>query len=587
MTPLEIEERIAAGTSNYVIIRRQVGETAIREIEAAIKAKKLPGVGIDPIVGRIYPEGRIASQIIGFVGDEQNGLEGIEYEYEEKLAPKNAHGSQVVLTLDANVQYILEDIGRRLLSENGAEAIMLMAMDPRSGDILGSAALPDFDPNDFRSSSPETWRNLPVAWSYEPGSVFKIYSLAALMDSGSIGAASSFVCNGHYEHVTSRGERIVIGCLESHGRVSIADIIIKSCNAGAAYASDRLDSQSFYTRLRDFGFGSRTGAGSPGESAGRLGSPDSWSDRSKPTITMGQEISVSALQMLQAASAIANDGIMVSPKIVSRVVSWNGKTVETFENAPPRRVLKPETARAMRSYMVEVTSSIGTGWRANVEDLSLAVKTGTAQLVDPATNSYSKTEYIASCIALLPSDDPVLVLYLVIIKPRGEYLGGRIAAPPIREAAEALIDYLGIPRGRNRRVSHPGSVILPPIDIPRIETTLPDFSGYSKKQIIPLLLRDDLVIEMYGEGWVRSQNPPPGSPVHEGMVITLELEEMILKTRRGPSPLRSSRPSRAVFRYPRSGARPGAPTSVARLGRHGSAAPQRPGGKRRQAAFFS
>jgi cell division protein FtsI (penicillin-binding protein 3) len=344
------------------------------------------------------------------------------------------------------------------------------------------------------------------------------------MDSGSIDDRSTFVCNGHYERVTGRGERIVINCLESHGTVSIRDIISKSCNAGAAYAADQMDAQSFYNRLRDFGFGARTGAGSPGENAGYLHTPERWSDRSKPTISMGQEISVSVLQMLQAASAIANDGVMVSPKIISRIVSWNGKTTGNFETAPPRRVINAETARAIRSYMVDVTSITGTGWRANVEDLSLAVKTGTAQIIDPATGAYSGSDFIASCLALIPADNPALVLYLVIVKPQGEYLGGRIAAPPVREAAEALVDYLGIPRGRNRRVNHSGSVILPPIDIPRVETAVPDFTGYSKKQILPLLLRDDLVIELYGEGWVRRQSPPPQTPLSAGLVITLELE---------------------------------------------------------------
>jgi cell division protein FtsI (penicillin-binding protein 3) len=174
--------------------------------------------------------------------------------------------------------------------------------------------------------------------------------------------------------------------------------------------------------------------------------------------------------------------------------------------------------------MAEVTSPGGTGWRANVEDLPLAVKTGTAQIIDPATGAYSETDFIASCLAIIPADEPALVLYLVIVKPRGEYLGGRIAAPPVREAAEALVDYLGIPRGRNRQVDHTGSVILPPIDIPRVETTVPDFTGYSKKQLLPLLLRDDLVLEIYGEGWVRRQSPPPGAPLSEGLVITLELE---------------------------------------------------------------
>jgi cell division protein FtsI (penicillin-binding protein 3) len=178
----------------------------------------------------------------------------------------------------------------------------------------------------------------------------------------------------------------------------------------------------------------------------------------------------------------------------------------------------------MRSYMVDVTSSIGTGWRAAVEDLSLAVKTGTAQIIDPVTRAYSDTDFIASCIALLPAESPSLILYLAIIKPRGEILGGRIAAPAIREAAESLINYLGIPRGRNPQTSHSSSVILPAGRLPALNGRVPDFSGLAKRTLLPLLLRDDIRVEIRGDGWVRRQSPPPGAPLAADTVIILELE---------------------------------------------------------------
>jgi cell division protein FtsI (penicillin-binding protein 3) len=344
------------------------------------------------------------------------------------------------------------------------------------------------------------------------------------MDSGAIGGNSIFFCNGHYERTTRGGERIVINCLGAHGRVSPREIIIYSCNAGAAYAADQMGTGPFYEGLRKFGFGARTGAGNPGETAGFLRPTERWSIRSKPTIAMGQEISVSALQMIQAASAIANDGILVPPRVVSRIISADGKTVREWTSGPPRQILYAETAQALRSYMVAVTSDIGTGWRANVGDLSLAVKTGTAQIINPATLAYSDTDFIASCIALLPAENPSLVLYLAIVKPKGEILGGRIAAPPIREAAEALVDYLGIPRGRNPQLSHPPSVSLPSDRTPVITDRVPDFTGLSKRTLLPLLLREDLHIEIEGDGWVRRQAPPPGTEITPDTVIILELE---------------------------------------------------------------
>ena len=533
---LEIQSRILLSPSDFVYLKKQVDQSTLRIIEDAKAAGNLQGINIEPIVGRIYPEQELAGQIIGFVGENNRGLAGIEYAFDRVLTggaldeageEQNGSrlGSQVVLTLDITVQHILEDIAKRTMIENQADAVMLLAMDPRTGDILGSASIPGFNPNEINSSDEISRMDRPSIWAYEPGSVFKIFSLSALLDAELIGEQTVFVCNGHYERTTSRGEKIVINCLSAHGRVTARDIIVYSCNAGAAYASDRMEKEAFYGRLRDFGFGSRTAAGIPGETAGFLRAAGEWSDRSKPTIAMGQEISVSAMQMIQAATAVANDGILVPPRIIARIVSADGSERVAYEGSGSRRVLRSETARTMRRYMTDVTSAIGTGWRANIEDLSLAVKTGTAQVIDPETGSYSDRDFIASCIALVPADIPSLILYLAIVNPQGaSYLGGRIAAPAIREAAESLVDYLGIPRGKNPQIIHPGLVNIPPEERLVLSDLVPDFSGYSKRSLLPLLLQDEIHIEITGDGWVRWQNPPPGTPLSPGDTIYLELE---------------------------------------------------------------
>jgi len=522
ISPIEIRNKINSSESNFLYLKRQIDDITAKRLSAVLEDKKIKGVMVQPVIGRLYPERNLASQVIGFVGDRNNGLEGIEFAFNDILdgVGNDGKGSQVVLTIDTYVQHILEQIASNAMKQTEAEAIMLLAMDPRSGDILGSASLPDFDPNQIRDSDLNRRMNRPVIWAYEPGSVFKVFSLSALMDSGAISGDSVFTCNGTY--VSSRGS--TINCLGSHGRVTVREIIINSCNAGAAYASDHLGSAAFYQLLSNYGFGSRTGAGSPGETTGYLVSSEYWSDRSKPTLAIGQEIAVSAYQMIQAATAIANDGILVHPKIVSKIISADGKTVTAWEAGENRRVLKAETAKAMRSYMVNVTSSIGTGWRAAVEDMSLAVKTGTAQIIDPVTRKYSETDFIASCIALLPAESPSLILYLAIIKPKGEILGGRIAAPVIREAAESLIDYLGIPRGRNPLIVRPSSINIPASRLPAVEGQVPNFTGLAKRVLLPLLLRDDINVEIRGDGWVRRQTPSAGTPVTDGMTIVLELE---------------------------------------------------------------
>jgi len=522
MTSDEIRNKVYSTGADFVYLKKQIDDSTARRVSSILKEKKIRCVIVQPITGRVYPERNLASQVIGFVGDLNKGLEGIEFELNDILdgVDNNGNGSQVVLTIDTYVQHILEEISLKTMNETQAEAIMFVAMDPRTGEILGSASLPDFDPNKISSSNAISRMNRPAIWAFEPGSTFKVFSLAALMDSGAILGNSVFICNGVYN--TNSGPPI--NCLGNHGRVTAREIIIHSCNAGAAYASDNINSNTFYQLLSNFGFGARTGAGTPGETAGYFVPSSGWSDRSKPTIAFGQEIAVSAYQILKASTAIANDGILVPPKIVSKIISADGKTIEEWKNGEQRRILKAETARAMRSYMVDTASSIGTGWRAAVQDMSIAVKTGTAQIIDQETRRYSSTDFIASCVALLPAEAPTLVLYLAVIKPQGQIFGARIATPAIREAAESLIDYIGIPRGRNPQVTHPSVINIPAGRIPVMETQVPDFFGISKRLLIPLLLRDDVNVEIRGDGWVRRQIPPAGTPVIEGMNIILELE---------------------------------------------------------------
>jgi cell division protein FtsI (penicillin-binding protein 3) len=524
MSAAEIQRRVATSPTDFIYLKKRVNQETMKQVEEL--RKRVHGVNIEAIAGRVYPEKTLASQILGFVGNEGFGLEGIEYAFENELTPQGArNGNQVILTIDTNIQYMLEEIAREALVENSAESVMLIAMEPRSGEVLGAASLPAFDPNNIQGTASEMLTYRPAIWAYEPGSVFKIFSLAAGIDSGAFTGNSVFNCNGHYERVTNLGEKVVINCLGVHGRVGPKEILTYSCNAGAAYASDRLEIDAFYQILRDFGFGGKIGAGNPGETAGVLMGPRQWSARSKPTIAMGQEIAVSALQMLQAATAVANDGLLVQPRVVSHILSDDGQIERPFDAGTPRRVLKSETARSIRSYMTDVTSQTGIAWRANMDDLSMSVKTGTAQMIDPATNAYSETDYIASCIAMLPAEAPSLILYMVIVKPQGSsYYGSRIAAPRIREAAEALVNYLGIPRGKNQQVNHSGAITLEQLDVPPNTDKVPDFTGYSKRQLMPFLLRDDLRIELRGDGWVRYQSPAAGGRLTPDTVIVLELE---------------------------------------------------------------
>jgi cell division protein FtsI (penicillin-binding protein 3) len=534
MNAEDINNRIR-NASGRLLLQRQVPESVMEIIRAEQRNDRLKGVTTSPVTVRVYPEKNLAAQIIGFTGADNIGREGIEYAFNKELSA----GNDVVLTIDINVQHILESVAGATLNERRAESVLFLAMDPRNGDILGSAVLPGYDPNDYRASSSDRYLYLPAHEHYEPGSVFKSFSISALMDSGVITENSEFFCNGVYERTFPSGETIRIECADgnAHGRVRPREIIIHSCNVGASYAADQQENQLFYQKMTDYGFGKRTGAWVNTETAGLIKPPNLWSGRTKQSIAFGQEIAVSALQIMQAATVIANNGLLVPPKMISHIAEADGRTITNWvrnNDNSSRQVINPETARKMLSYMADTATAIGTGWRANVDDLHLAVKTGTAQLRDPSTRrvdpltgmivDYSETDFIASCVAILPAESPSLVLYVVIIKPRGETYGGRIAAPAIREAAELLIDYLGIPRGRNPIVEHPGSMVFTEQVLPVIGTRVPNFYGLSKKTLVPLLERSDIRVEILGDGWVRRQSPPPGTLITADTVIELYLE---------------------------------------------------------------
>jgi cell division protein FtsI (penicillin-binding protein 3) len=361
--------------------------------------------------------------------------------------------------------------------------------------------------------------------AFEPGSVFKVFSLASLLELGTIDASSTFTCRGYYEQRLADGSTIRIGCIREHGVVDPRRILQYSCNAGAAYASDTATKEAFATALARFGFGRETGVPLPGESAGLLAPPAKWSARSKATIAFGQEVSTSALQVATAAVAIANGGTLLEPRVVARIVAPDGRIVKAFGRKPLWDAVSALTARQVLDMMESATGEGGTARRAAIEGLRVSAKTGTAQVTDPATGRYSDTDFIASLLGMFPTDDPKVVVYVVIQNPRGEsYFGSTIAAPVFRDVALELVDALGLPRRGESAVQRAGAVGVPAFSPAVIGEVMPDLAGTPKRLLLPLLARDDLQVVLRGSGTVVRQDPPPGTPVTPGMRIVLELE---------------------------------------------------------------
>lgn len=511
------------GTTGSVTIKRTIPPAESAAIRDAMEEGRLQGIRLREDYGRQYPEQATLGPVLGYVGDDGYGLDGIEYTMEPWLSPDDPdrqYGDQVFLTIDLNIQYESERIARETLETNDADWVVLLTMDAVSGDLLGYAAEPGYDPNQWRLASDEERRNRPISDVYEPGSVLKVFTIGSFLQLGGIRADSVFVTTDVY-----RGTDPPITDLNNYGTQTTMDVIRHSSNVGAAYASETVSSREFYNMLRLFGFGQRTGIEMNGEEQGLLANVDSWSSRTHPTIAIGQEIGVTALQVISAATVFANRGILLKPNIIDKVVSPTGRVIRDYGRTPVREVVSEDVAQTILTAMESVTEPDGTGHRARYEGVRVAVKTGTAEEIDPQTGTYSEVAFLASTLAILPADNPAVIVYLAIYYPKaGEHLGGRIAAPVVREYFDFLVPYLGIPVEGESRVTQPGQIVVRPVSLPPMTTVVPDFTGLPKRALLPLLERDDVSVRINGYGWVRRQSPPAGTPLEQGMTITLDLE---------------------------------------------------------------
>lgn len=533
MNESDISETLQKSSqSRFVTIKKKIDSNTYEELKKiCIRNAFSSAVSFDRFPGRVYPENDLASQLIGFMGEDGKGLAGIEYSMDSTLSPSStdgkvrADGKNIYLTIDANLQSNLEKIAHDAMEQTQAANLMLVAAEAKTGEILSYISLPAANLNEYTEATQEEMKNRPAADSYEPGSVFKIFSVASFLDSGAINEKDIFLCDGMYEKKTQSGERIKITCLDHHGWQTAREALKYSCNDALAQMSERIESEPFIARLRSLGFGSKPGTELPGESAGlvRNTSDRYWSARSKPTIAIGQEITVSALQMVQAATAIANGGIPVQLTFISKITDSAGN--EEFIHTPvhKERVFKPSTAEYLLSCMETVAQS-GTGHKAALRDISIGVKTGTAQMADMKHGGYSDTDFLSNCIAIFPIENPEIILYIVIEKAKGETYAGRIVAPVIAQAADTIIDHLGMSRGNASSLAHPGQILITKSAPILIEKNVPDFTGLSKRHLLPLLNRKDIHIKINGDGWVSHQNPPAGTPLTENMEIELYLE---------------------------------------------------------------
>jgi cell division protein FtsI (penicillin-binding protein 3) len=424
----------------------------------------LDGIGVVMEGRRFYPKGPLLAHVLGFSGMDGEGLEGVEHRYEPYLHgekrmmvlqrdalghtvfPKGmmerspTPGHSLTLTIDEVIQYIVERELEDAVGRSRAKSGTVIMLDPKTGAVLAMAVSPRFDPNAVSALSPDRWRNRALTDAYEPGSTMKAMMAAAAIEERVV-RPNTMVFG---EHGRMTVANTVIHDHERLGWISFAQVIQKSSNIGAAKTGMALGEHRLYRYLQAFGFGQRTEIDLPGEGVGLVRDPKDWGRRSVASISIGQEIGVTPLQMVSAVAAIANDGMLMKPYVVSEIRDADNHILRQVPPQAKRRVISPETARSVTKILEGVVTD-GTGTNAAIPGFRVAGKTGTAQKIDPRTGAYSASRFVASFTGYAPADNPQLAMIVVIDEPQGDTLGGAVAAPVFSRVGEQVLSYLGVP----------------------------------------------------------------------------------------------------------------------------------------------
>ena len=454
VSPDDIATRLAASRSFVWIARKLPPEKAER-----IAAMNLRGIYFQREGGRFYPKRDLAAHVLGYVDIDERGLGGIEYSLDDHIRSKpgkmlilaDAHrrwydsadkapdaGTSVVLTLDEKIQYIAEKELAQAIQDTHAKAGTIIVENPNSGELLAVANWPTFNPNAAKDSDPESRVDRAVSALYEPGSVFKIVTLSAAIDQGVTNADEVIDCQNGAIYIA--GHRIRDH--KAYGNLTVSQILANSSDVGAIKVGLRLGAPKFYDYIRAFGFGQPTGVDLPGEGRGMLRRLDNWTPVSVGSISMGQEIGVTPLQMITAVSAIANGGSIVRPHVVRAL--RHGTQLAEQQEPQPRRVIRETTAATMRRMLEGVVLN-GTGKLARLDGYTTAGKTGTAQKFDIATGHYSAHDLIASFVGFAPINTPAITVLVQLDSPAGMHEGGQVAAPAFKHVAQQVLAYMDVP----------------------------------------------------------------------------------------------------------------------------------------------
>jgi len=518
-----------------------------------VRALREPGLGLVPEPLRLYPNRELGAHVLGFEGVD-GGLEGIERAFDDTLAgtpgkavvgrdalgrdvvtehvlqpPVPGHG--VMLTLDANVQYVAEREVDAAWRRTRAKAAMAVVLEPRTGDVLAIAIRPTFNPNTFLDvPSRDVWRNRAITDPFEPGSTFKAILAAAALEERVVRPDALL----YAENGSITIARTTIRDWKKYGWLTFAEVLQNSSNVGSIKVGLALGAERYYRYMTAFGFGAPTNVGLPGESRGVLREPERWSGLSLPTMSIGQEVSVTALQMVAAFGAIANGGTLMQPRLVRALFDAQGRETRRFDPVAVRQVISPETARTLTLLLTRVVDE-GTGRKASIPGYPVAGKTGTAQKLDPSTKRYSRAPGVLSFVGFAPADAPRFAMIVLLDEPKTERWGSEAAAPMFAAIGREILRYMEVPPADAPPVQIVSAPEAPP-PAPRLRLVstaaavdadgrplMPDLRGRPLRHALAALAPLRVGVSVSGRGLVARQEPEPGDVIEAGQAVRLVL----------------------------------------------------------------
>ncbi|WP_019878505.1 penicillin-binding protein [Succinispira mobilis] len=536
----------------FVWLKRKLENSEYLQLEAIIKEHKLRGLHFQQESKRYYPQGTLAAHILGFVGSEDNGLDGLELYFNNLLSgaqeeihlQMDAHGrpiedsvfrkfnpsklNRLVLTIDHNIQYVVERALDSALQKTKVQGASVIVMNPKTGEILALSNRPTYDPNFFGKFSQKEFSNRAVSYIYEPGSTYKPLVMAAALEENILSPTDMYDDKGK---ITILDRTINNWDMEAHGPVTYAYILTNSLNTGMVDMGMRLGGERLTSYAKKFGLGKATGIELPGEEVGILFDPKNMYPSNVATMSIGQGVALTSVQLISAIATIANDGKLVQPHIVKRIERGDGRVLKEEPLATQPQIIKPETAHTLRDIMEQVILN-GGGKNAKIEGYSIAGKTGTAQKLSSDGTGYDGG-YIASFVGFAPSKNPDFIVLVMLDNPQGAtYYGGQIAAPVFKEIMEQLLALAEVPTENNafnlsfnKLPSYtPPTKLLQPIFPDDNSVIMPNLQGLMYRDVIVTLRRHRLFLNPSGSGLAHSQSIAAGEKIPVNTTISVQFK---------------------------------------------------------------